>query len=158
MRHRPISGANNINTIGEKMVHEMQLNDAPFKKIHENEKDIELRLFDEKRRRLNVNDLIIFTNTSDHTLQEAVVITSLHRYATFEDLFHDFSPLRCGFEDETSISEAAAQMEQYYSPDAILALGVLGIGIKVVDLSRALEQREAETANRFQALFPDGMK
>lgn len=140
------------------MVHEMQLNDAPFKKIQAKEKDIELRLFDEKRRRLNIDDLIIFTNTSDPALQEAVIITSLHRYASFEALFLDFPPKRCGFEAGTVISEAAAQMEQYYSTDIMSALGVLGIGIKIVDLSQAFEQRAKETANRFHALFPDGMK
>ena len=44
------------------MTHKMKLVDFAFKAIKNGEKDIELRLNDEKRRLVNVGDTIIFTN------------------------------------------------------------------------------------------------
>ena len=44
------------------MKHEMKLNDSPFNKIKNGTKTMELRLYDEKRRRLREKDYIEFTN------------------------------------------------------------------------------------------------
>ncbi len=140
------------------MVHDMQLNDAPFRKMQCGEKDIELRLYDEKRSKLNINDLIVFTDTSDPTQRVAVIITALHRYASFESLFSDLSPNRCGFNFGTGIAEASNQMQQYYSTERIAAFGVLGIEVKVVDLSYAEKLRAEDVESRSAALFPDGMR
>lgn len=46
------------------MKHNMKLNNEPFELIENGSKKIELRLYDEKRRKLRVNDLIEFTNIS----------------------------------------------------------------------------------------------
>ena len=46
--HRPHSSRKNKRR--SEIVHEMRLNDAPFNKIDLEEKDIELRLYDEKHR------------------------------------------------------------------------------------------------------------
>jgi ASC-1-like (ASCH) protein len=40
----------------------MKLVDFAFKAMKNKEKDIELRLNDEKRRRINIDDIIIFTH------------------------------------------------------------------------------------------------
>ena len=47
------------------MTHIIRLNPLPFKMIASGEKTIELRLNDEKRRKLNRKDLITFVNTED---------------------------------------------------------------------------------------------
>ena len=44
------------------MIFEMRLKSEPFQKIASGEKTVELRLFDDKRRGLNIGDDIIFTN------------------------------------------------------------------------------------------------
>ena len=44
------------------MIHNMKLVDFAFNAIKNKEKDIELRLNDEKRSLINVGDTIIFTN------------------------------------------------------------------------------------------------
>ena len=44
------------------MVHEMRLNDEPFQAIKDGTKTIEMRLYDEKRRMIQVGDVIRFTN------------------------------------------------------------------------------------------------
>ena len=43
------------------MIHEMSLNPAPFEKIKNGEKSIEIRLYDEKRRGVKIGDIIIFS-------------------------------------------------------------------------------------------------
>ena len=44
------------------MIYEMNLHDEPFNAIKRNQKVIEMRLNDERRKDLKVNDLIIFSN------------------------------------------------------------------------------------------------
>ena len=153
--HRPHSSRKNKRR--SEIVHEMRLNDAPFNKIDLEEKDIELRLYDEKHRRLNVNDIIIFSH-SYAARQIAVRIISLHRYASFEQLFHDFTPDRCGFENETSAQDAAQQMGDYYSPEVIDTLGVIGIGVEKIDLLLARGQQLNGRERLLEKLFPDGLK
>ena len=38
------------------MVHEMKLHESPFKKIKSGKKTVELRLYDDKRRKINIGD------------------------------------------------------------------------------------------------------
>ena len=45
------------------MIHKMNLNPEPFEMIRNGQKTIELRLNDEKRRMINVGDMIEFTQT-----------------------------------------------------------------------------------------------
>ena len=42
------------------MTHNMKLNDAPFETIKNGKKTIELRLYDEKRRKIKIGDTICF--------------------------------------------------------------------------------------------------
>ena len=48
------------------MKHEMKLNNKPFEKIKKGTKTIELRLNDEKRQLLKVNDYIEFNNITNN--------------------------------------------------------------------------------------------
>ena len=42
------------------MTHKMNMNPSPFEKIRNGTKTIELRLYDEKRRKIEIGDTIIF--------------------------------------------------------------------------------------------------
>lgn len=44
------------------IIHEMRLHDRSFHRIKEGIQKIESRLFDEKRRKLSIGDIIIFTH------------------------------------------------------------------------------------------------
>ena len=112
----------------------MRLKSEPFQKIASGEKTVELRLFDDKRRGLNIGDDIIFTNLSDDSEKLAVRITALYRYGSFEDLFAEISPARCGNLNGETIEEAAAGMRKYYSVEQIHDYGVLGIKIELISL------------------------
>ena len=87
----------------------MGLNEKEFDKIAQGRKTIEVRLFDEKRSRLRVNDIIEFTNnlTSEVLL---VWIMYLVRCKKFVDLFpmrslSEFGPLKD--EDASNLLDGA---------------------------------------------------
>lgn len=44
------------------MIHKMKLHNKPFNLIKEGSKIIELRLYDEKRAKVKIDDIIEFTN------------------------------------------------------------------------------------------------
>ena len=55
------------------MIHKLNLNAVPFERIKSGRKTIELRLYDEKRQKIQAGDDIIFTSTeTGEILQKAV--------------------------------------------------------------------------------------
>ena len=68
------------------MKHEMKLNNEPFMKIKDGRKTIELRLNDEKRQLLKINDYIEFTNR-DNEEKILVEVEDLYHYPSFEELY-----------------------------------------------------------------------
>lgn len=109
------------------MTHNMYLNDRPFNKIKEGSKTLELRLNDEKRQLLNINDYIEFTNRK--TLEKIlVIIENLYKYESFEELYKHFDKIEMGYErDENALAE---DMEEYYPKEEQEKYGVLGIKIR----------------------------
>lgn len=140
------------------MVYDMKLNAEPFEKIRSGRKTVELRLFDAKRRRLEIGDDIIFTRLPDEQERLAVKIKALLRFASFEDLFEVISPERCGNDAGTSKEEASLGMRKYYSEELEKRYGVIGIGISLIDLEEALTKQEEIREATFERFFPDGMK
>ena len=73
------------------MKHYMKLQNDPFTKIKNKTKTIEMRLNDEKRRKIKIHDLIEFTNIKTGEKLFTKVI-NLHYYNDFDELyiFHPF--------------------------------------------------------------------
>lgn len=140
------------------MVYVMNLKSEPFEKMAAGKKTIELRLFDGKRRQLDINDKIIFTNLDEPDKKIAVRIKSLHRYATFEELIKEVSVEKCGNDSSETPETVAAKMKQYYDDDKISLYGVLGIGIELDDLDFVIRELNEQKEATFERLFPDGMK
>lgn len=140
------------------MIFEMNLNASSFEKIASGSKTVELRLFDAKRRRIDIGDGIVFTNLDDPMKKIAVTVRSLHRYASFEDLFADIPLEKCGNSSTDTLDMAAAGMSKYYTADQIQKYGVLGIEIVITDTPTVLKQLEEQKEAQFDRLFPDGMK
>lgn len=111
------------------MIHKMRLHDEPFKCIKEKNKDIELRLYDEKRRLINVNDFIEFTNTKTNEVIMTKVI-KLHVFKSFYELYPHFNKVRLGYNEEEKCDPK--DMEMYYSKEDIEKYGVVGIEIKLI--------------------------
>lgn len=111
------------------MVHEMKLNDNPFKKIKAGTKKIEMRLYDEKRKKINIGDIIEFTSRETGEVIKAKVL-NLHIVKSFEELYNMFDKVLLGYD---KLEEACyTDMEQYYSKDEIDACGVVGIEIELI--------------------------
>lgn len=111
------------------MLHKMNLQPGPYRRIKDRTKIIEMRLYDEKRQKINIGDIIEFTNNSTKETLEAKVL-NLHRYKTFAELYAQFEKEKLGY-DSDDIAKPE-DMEQYYSKEKIQEFGVVGIEIEVI--------------------------
>ena len=96
----------------------MKLNNKPFNMIKNGRKNIELRLYDEKRRKLNIGDEIIFRNLKDG---ETISVT------IFAELYKHFDKASIGYEDNEFANPE--DMNEYYTPEKQKQYGVVGIEI-----------------------------
>ena len=107
-------------------MHEMKLNPAPFGMIKRGRKTIELRLLDEKRRKIKVGDNITFSNTETGE-QLTKTVTALHRFDSFETLYKTLPLLQCGYTEADVDNAHPSDMAQYYSQEEQAQFGVVGI-------------------------------
>ncbi len=124
------------------MIHRMKLNPAPFAKIEEGIKTIELRLYDEKRRLVKPGDFVEFTCTDNPLRKLCTVVTAIHRYDSFDTLYKSLPLLKCGYTEETLHSASAADMEAYYSKEEQERFGVVGIELRLTGLQKFLDAQE----------------
>ncbi len=116
------------------MTHEMNLRPEPFEKIRTGAKTIELRLYDEKRRKIRVGDTIIFTNTKDEARKIEAVVKNLYIFESFGELFQSLPLLKCGYTAETVKNASPADMNKYYSRGLQKKYKALGIEIEVKNI------------------------
>ncbi len=114
------------------MTHTMRLDLSPFEMIADGTKTIELRLYDEKRRKLRQGDTIVFICTEDSTRTLEATVTALHIFDSFETLYAKLPLLRCGYTKDDIASAKAADMEAYYTRAQQEKYGVVGIEISLV--------------------------
>ena len=115
-------------------IHRMKLKPSPFKKIWSGEKTIELRLYDEKRQRLRVNDRISFTNLENEEERILVKILALHRFDSFEKLYKKLPLEKCGYTKEEAVNADSHDMDKYYSIEEQSKYGVVGIEVELTEL------------------------
>ena len=109
------------------MEHKMRLVDFAFKAIKNGEKDIEVRLNDEKRQLINIGDVIVFEHVDTKELLKVTVV-NLYHFKTFEELFNMFDHKRIGVKEEDS----ASLMDSFYTKEEQEKYGALGIEIKLI--------------------------
>ena len=107
-------------------VHEMKLRPEPFGKIKSGAKTIELRLYDKKRQKIRVGDVIIFTSTESGE-QIRATVEKLHRFDSFEMLYKSLPLLKCGYTADDVDRAQPSDMESYYSAEEQQKYGVVGI-------------------------------
>lgn len=112
------------------MVHTMKLNEKPFTNIDSGIKKIELRLYDEKRSKITLNDYIVFQKTTDLSQTIKVKVVGLLRYNSFEDLFKDVDFNICG--PANSLEEKLDSIHKIYSIEEEKKYGILAIRIEKV--------------------------
>ena len=109
------------------MVHTMKLVDFAFKSIKNKEKDIEVRLNEEKRQIIKIGDIIEFEHINTKEKLKVQVI-SLYRFDTFEELFKRFNHTRLGLKN----SDTFNIMYKFYTKEDENKYGALGIEIKLL--------------------------
>lgn len=109
------------------MKHNMKLNNEPFLQMKYGMKKIEMRLYDEKRRKIKKGDMIEFCNVeTGETLKRTV--TEIHLFPNFQELYEAFDKNLLGY---TKNQEALpTDMEQYYDLEEIKKYGVVGIELE----------------------------
>ena len=112
------------------MIHEMKLNDNPFNLIKSKHKTIELRLYDEKRRKIEVGHAITFNNNKTNDKLN-VLVTNLYIYKNFEELYKNHNKINLGYLEEEIANPC--DMELYYSKEEQEKYSVVGIEVKVMD-------------------------
>lgn len=108
-------------------VYRMNLYPEPFNSIKAGSKKVEMRLFDEKRRKLSVGGLIAFANTK--TKEELIAeIVELKQFDSFESLYMNYKKTDIGYKDNEVANPD--DMLSYYSKEDIRKYGVVAIEIK----------------------------
>lgn len=115
------------------MKHSMKLLESPYERIASGKKTIEIRLFDEKRRRLNIGDVILFSKLPDLKDKIKVEIIGLLRYRYFRDLVNDFGMEYYGYPKDYPINDFLDSIYIIYSREEEEKYGVLGIKIKLLN-------------------------
>lgn len=111
------------------MTHKMKLYPRAFENIKLGKKTIEMRLNDEKRSKIQKNDIIEFTNTN-YNEKIKVCVQNLYQFKTFEKLYEKFNKIDIEYEEHENANRD--DMLAYYSKEEIEKYGVLAIKIKLV--------------------------
>ena len=109
-------------------MHKMNLQDWPFEAINNGQKTIEMRLYDEKRQKIKIGDIIEFFNNSNDIIKTQVI--GIHRFKNFDELYQNFNKEKLGYKDNETANPN--DMAIYYSLDDIKKYGVVGIEIKKI--------------------------
>ena len=110
------------------MEHELKLQPRYYEYILGGTKDIEIRLYDEKRQKINIGDTIIFKKEPELNESFKVKVVGLLRYENFEGLFEDFGVDRLA-DKSMKKSELLEELEKFYTKEKQKEYGVLGIRI-----------------------------
>lgn len=114
------------------MEHQMRLFEEPFESIKAGRKTVEVRLFDEKRRQIQIGDMITFTKIPDNTETITVKVVDLQTFSTFKELYETIPASKVDLVD-WSIEEILDGIYQIYSPEEEKKWGTLAIEIELLD-------------------------
>lgn len=112
-------------------MHEMKLQGEYYNYILNGTKRIEIRLYDEKRRKVKLGDTIKFLKEPNLKESFKAKVIGLLKYNTFEDMFKDFDISILADKSMTK-EELLKALEKFYSEDKQKEYGVLGIRIELI--------------------------
>ena len=110
----------------------MKLHAAPFEMIERGIKNIELRLYDEKRRLIKVGDEIVFTQSKDSARTLCCRVTAMYVFSSFAELYASLPLLKCGYTEEDIDTADPSDLDLYYTKEQQAQCGVVGIEIELV--------------------------
>lgn len=113
------------------MEHILKLQPKYFDYINNGTKKIELRLFDEKRKKINIGDTIIFQEEPELENEIKVKVIGLLRYNSFKELFEDFD-IEIMADKSMTKKELLNVLEEFYTTEKQKQYGVIGIRIEKI--------------------------
>ena len=102
-----------------------------FEVVKNGSKNIEVRVNDEKRRRLKVGDGFTFLKRPEETESLKAIVTSLDYYDNFEELVKHYE-IKNLYLDSYTKEEFLKLLERFYSIEEQKEFGVVAIGFKLV--------------------------
>ena len=113
------------------MTHEMKLQPKYFDYILNGTKRIEIRLNDEKRKKIKLGDKIKFLKETDLKESFEAQVIGLLKYNSFEELLRDYDISILSDANMTK-DELISTLEQFYTKEKQKQYGVLGIRIELI--------------------------
>lgn len=115
------------------MQHTMGLYESPFNSIKSGKKTVEVRLNDEKRRKISIGDSIKFTKVPESNETLTVEVLDLSEFPTFKEMYEtipasDFDTVG------DPIDLMVQQTYEIYSPEQEKEWGTLAITIKLLEV------------------------
>lgn len=107
----------------------MKLRPNPFKMIECGKKVYELRLYDEKRKAIKIEDEIEFVNTSPGE-SLVVCVKNIHIFQNFNQLYRELPLLKCGYTEQNVMEAKPEDMEAYYLKEEQKKYGVVAFEIE----------------------------
>lgn len=113
------------------MEHVLKLQPKYFDYINNGTKRIELRLYDEKRQKINIGDIIVFRKEPELEITFKVKVIGLLRYDSFKKLFEDFD-IEILADKSMNKKELLNILEEFYTVEEQEKYGVLGIRVEKI--------------------------
>ena len=108
------------------MKYNMKLDTEPFNQMKNGLKKIEYRLYDEKRKKLKIGDIIEFQKLPTLNERIKVEIIDLKTFKSFHDMFMEYSDIN------KDIDESVNSMYKYYSPKDEQKYGCIAISLNII--------------------------
>ena len=108
----------------------MSLRPEYYEMVRLGEKDIELRLYDEKRRRMRNGDMLLIYNAQNRNDYIRAKIVRLHIARSFADLATKISMPRTGF---ASLNALMSAISKFYDAEIESKYGIVGIELEIID-------------------------
>ncbi len=113
------------------MKHEMKLQPKYYDYMLNGTKRIEIRLYDEKRKKIKIGDTIKFLKLPSLDESFEVEVTGLIRFNSFEDMVNYFDISILAVKSMTK-EELTSVLEEFYTKEEQKEYGILGIAIKLL--------------------------
>lgn len=114
------------------MEHNMGLYETPFNSIKSGRKIVEVRLYDEKRRKIKLGDTIKFTKVPENNETIKVEVTGLRKYPTFREMYENI-PASDFDAVGGSIDEMVERTYEIYTPERERKWGTIAITVKLLN-------------------------
>lgn len=112
------------------MRYEMHLSQKPFEQILNGSKNIEVRIFDNKRKLLKIGDEILFILRGNEERTILKTIIDLRVYPSFIEMAENENCLRIGFENGYTTENVVNEYYKYYDKAEEKQFGVLVIELE----------------------------